>query len=151
MTPHARSNSERFLDFARNDKGQQRVEKKDPLAEEFLRYLAVERNASARTLKAYRQALAAFRVANKTPWKKSTADDFRDYLFALMKRQQARSYVRLQFSALRTMLPMSIFTPSRCAFLAKAERNAFVRLVCPRSRRSRDIARRQMCIQALCS
>jgi integrase/recombinase XerC len=75
---------------------------KDNLAEEFLRYLAVERNASARTLKAYRQALAAFRVANKTPWKKCTADDFRDYLFALMKRQQARSYVRLQFSALRT-------------------------------------------------
>jgi integrase/recombinase XerC len=75
---------------------------KDNLAEEFLRYLSVERNASARTLKAYRQALAAFRVANKMPWKKCTADDFRDYLFALMKRQQARSYVRLQFSALRT-------------------------------------------------
>jgi integrase/recombinase XerC len=75
---------------------------KDKLAEEFLRYLAVERNASARTLKAYREALSAFRVANKTPWKKCTADDYRDYLFALMKRQQARSYVRLQFSALRT-------------------------------------------------
>src|SRR5207244_8873921 len=30
------------------------------------------------------------------------ADDFRDYLFALMKHGQARSYVRLQFSALRT-------------------------------------------------
>jgi integrase/recombinase XerC len=30
-------------------------------------------------------------------------DDFRDYLFAIMKRGQARSYVRLQFSALRTL------------------------------------------------
>src|SRR5881396_565837 len=69
---------------------------------EFLRYLAVERNVSPRTLKAYRQALAAFRAANKTPWKKCTADDFRAYLFAVMKREQARSYVRLQFSALRT-------------------------------------------------
>ena len=77
-------------------------ERKDPLAEEFLRYLAVERNASSRTLKAYRQALATFRAETKTPWKKCTANDFRDYLFALMKRGQARSYVRLQFSALRT-------------------------------------------------
>ena len=75
---------------------------KDTLAGEFLRYLAVERNASPRTLKAYRQALDAFRAKNKTPWKKCRADDFRDYLFALMKRAQARSYVRLQFSALRS-------------------------------------------------
>ena len=77
-------------------------DKKDPLVEEFLRYLANERNASPRTLKAYRQALTAFGAESKTSWKKCTADDFRDYLFALMKRGQARSYVRLQFSALRT-------------------------------------------------
>src|SRR2546425_7341278 len=75
---------------------------RDPLIEEFLRYLANERNASPRTLKAYRQALTGFRAENKTSWKKCTGDDFRDYLFALMKRGQARSYVRLQFSALRT-------------------------------------------------
>ena len=74
----------------------------DPLAGEFLRYLTVERNASPRTLKAYREALAAFRAENKTPWKKCAANDFRDYLFGLMKRGQARSYVRLQFSAFRT-------------------------------------------------
>lgn len=77
-------------------------ERKDPLAEEFLRYLAVERNASSCTLKAYRQALATFRAQTEAPWKKCTANDFRDYLFALMKRGQARSYVRLQFSAFRT-------------------------------------------------
>ena len=74
---------------------------RDSLAEEFLRYLAVERNASPRTVKAYRQALEGFRATNKTPWKKCNAEDFRDYLFAIMKRGQARSYVRLQFSALR--------------------------------------------------
>jgi len=79
------------------------LNKRDPLAEEFLRYLGVERNASSRTLKAYRQALTAFRAENKTPWKKCTVVDFRDYLFAIMKRGQARSYVRLQFSALRTL------------------------------------------------
>ena len=77
-------------------------ERKDALVEEFLLYLAVERNASSRTLKAYRQALDTFRAETKTPWKKCTADNFRDYLFALMKRGQARSYVRLQFSAFRT-------------------------------------------------
>src|SRR6266513_653940 len=77
-------------------------DKKDPLVEEFLRYLANERNASPRPLKAYRQALTAFGAESKRSWKKCTADDFRDYLFTLMKRAQARSYVRLQFSALRS-------------------------------------------------
>jgi site-specific recombinase XerD len=74
---------------------------RDALAEEFYRYLAVERNASPRTLKAYRQALSAFRAKNQKPWKQCATDDFRDYLFAIMKRGQARSYVRLQFSAMR--------------------------------------------------
>jgi integrase/recombinase XerC len=83
-------------------RGARALNKRDPLTEEFLRYLAVERNASARTLKAYRQAFAAFRSETKTSWKQCTANNFRDYLFALMKRGQARSYVRLQFSAFRT-------------------------------------------------
>jgi integrase/recombinase XerC len=74
---------------------------KDLLAKEFLRHLAVERNASPRTLKAYRQALTAFRAQSGKPWKQCAADDFRNYLFAITKRGQARSYVRLQFSALR--------------------------------------------------
>ena len=73
------------------------------MAEEFLRYLEVERNASGRTLKVYAQALAAFRLQNpERSWTDYNADDFRDYLFAAMKRKQARSYIRLQFSALRT-------------------------------------------------
>jgi len=75
---------------------------KDLLVEEFLSYLANERNASPRTLKAYRQALTICSAETKRSWKKCNADDFRDYLFALMKRGQARSYVRLQFSALRS-------------------------------------------------
>ena len=77
-------------------------EKKDLLAAEFLRYLTVERNASPRTLKAYRQALTAFQSTINKPWKKCAPNDFRDYLFGIMKAGQARSYVRLQFSALRT-------------------------------------------------
>ena len=35
-------------------------------------------------------------------WRQCRAQDFRDYLFDLMKRKQARSYIRLQFSAFRT-------------------------------------------------
>jgi integrase/recombinase XerC len=76
---------------------------RDSLAEEFLRYLTVERNASPRTLIAYRQALQDFRVQNTArSWRNCRADDFRDYLFELMKKKQARSYIRLQFSAFRT-------------------------------------------------
>ena len=74
----------------------------DSLAEEFLRYLDVERNASARTVTAYRQALTGFRGNGAPRWKECVADDFRDYLFAAMKKKQARSYIRLQFSAFRT-------------------------------------------------
>src|SRR5437868_10932710 len=76
--------------------------KTDPLTEKFLRYLSVERNASPRTLKAYAQALGQCSAELKTPWKKCTAEQFRGYLFQLMKRKQARAYVRLQFSALRS-------------------------------------------------
>ena len=74
-----------------------------PLEGEFLRYLEVERNVSPRTLVAYRRALEGFRAQkNVKSWRKCQADDFRDYLFEVMKRGQARSYIRLQFSAFRT-------------------------------------------------
>jgi site-specific recombinase XerD len=76
---------------------------RDPLAEEFLRFLEVERNVSSRTLTVYRQALEAFRTQkNVRSWRNCRADDFRGYLFELMKKGQARSYIRLQFSAFRT-------------------------------------------------
>ncbi len=101
---------------------------RDPLAEEFLDYLANERNASPRTVKAYRQALTAFATEIKKPWKKCVAKDFRDYLFAIMKRGQARSYVRLQFSALRSFYQFLAarkrlqFNPVRDVQLPKLEK-----------------------------
>jgi len=77
--------------------------RRDALVTEFLRYLGVERNASERTLRAYSGALTNIREhLQAKPWTKCTADDFRDYLFCLMKENAARSYIRLQFSALRT-------------------------------------------------
>jgi len=99
---HKNDNHPRVADSADGNERGRHAAAKDVLVEEFLRYLANERNASPRTLKAYRQALTAFGTETKTPWKKCTSDHFRDYLFALMKLGQARSYVRLQFSALRT-------------------------------------------------
>jgi site-specific recombinase XerD len=102
---------------------------RDKLVEEFLRFLEVERNVSRRTLAVYRQALAAFRARkNVRPWPKCTADDFRDYLFELMKNGQARSYIRLQFSAFRTFYRFLVerkklaLDPVRQLQLPKAEK-----------------------------
>ncbi len=71
----------------------------------FLDFMTTERSASPRTLVNYRDALAAYRnwrgdsFAN---WRSETADDFRDYLFALMKQGLKRATIRLRFAALRS-------------------------------------------------
>src|SRR5438552_16380357 len=75
----------------------------DHLVDEFLRFLAVERNVSPRTLKAYASALSKIRdQLQLKPWRKCQADDFRDYLFHLSTEKAARSYIRLHFSAMPT-------------------------------------------------
>jgi integrase/recombinase XerC len=76
---------------------------RDRLVEEFLVFLEVERNASPRTLRIYQTALRDFQAQIGAPgWRQCKPQHFRDYLFDLMKRKQARSYVRLQFAALRS-------------------------------------------------
>jgi len=78
-------------------------EETDPLAEEFLGYLANGKNYSPQTIRAYRQALAGFRLFRPAvEWQVATADDFRAYLFDLMKRDRSRSTIRLSFAALRS-------------------------------------------------
>ena len=85
-------------------KRRQRPRAADRLAEAFLDYLENERNSSAHTVQAYSRALADFRESQPAApgWLECGTDPFRDYLFDCMKRGLARSYVRLQFAALRS-------------------------------------------------
>lgn len=66
--------------------------------------MKVEKNASMLTLTNYAHALRTFREWKKgfAGWESCEADDFRAWLFELMKREAARSTVRLHFSALRS-------------------------------------------------
>lgn len=76
----------------------------DKLAAEFLEFMEVERRSSDRTLANYELALRQFREW-RTPfkgWSELTADDFRAFLFDLMKRERGRATIRLQFAALRS-------------------------------------------------
>lgn len=71
----------------------------------FFEFMATEKSASPRTLVNYREALAAYRSwrgGRFTTWRAAEADDFRDYLFALMKQGLKRSTIRLRFAALRS-------------------------------------------------
>ncbi len=72
--------------------------------EAFLDFLDHERNASTHTIQAYTRALDAFRAAmpDAPGWLDCQTDHFRDFLFILMKRGQARATVRIQFAALRS-------------------------------------------------
>ena len=78
-------------------------EESDALSEEFFDYLGDGKNYSPQTLRSYRQALAQFRTFRPAlAWTEATADDFRAYLFDLMKRNRSRSTIRLSFAALRS-------------------------------------------------
>jgi tyrosine recombinase XerC len=71
----------------------------------FLEFMRVERHASERTLRNYSHALNAFldwRGEAFISWRDCTADEFRLYLFELMKLELARSTIRLRFAAMRS-------------------------------------------------
>lgn len=71
----------------------------------FFDFMETERSASPRTLRNYRAALAAYadwRGEAFRGWRSEEADDFRDYLFVLMKQGLMRSTIRLRFAALRS-------------------------------------------------
>ena len=71
----------------------------------FFEFMATERTASPRTLANYRHALTAYREwkgGANVGWRDAVADDFRNYLFAVMKQGLKRSTIRLRFAALRS-------------------------------------------------
>jgi site-specific recombinase XerD len=76
----------------------------DPLADAFLEFMSSERRSSERTLANYELALRQFREWREPfkGWDKLTADDFRAFLFDLMKKERGRATIRLQFAALRS-------------------------------------------------
>lgn len=73
--------------------------------EAFLEFMRVERSASERTLRNYSHALHAFmdwRGEAFRGWWDTTSEEFKDYLYELMKLEMARSTIRLRFAALRS-------------------------------------------------
>lgn len=78
-------------------------DREDLLSDDFLDYLGGGKNYSPQTLRSYRQALGQFRTFRpELAWAEATADDFRAYLFDLMKRGRSRATIRLSFAALRS-------------------------------------------------
>lgn len=83
---------------------------KDPWSKKFFDYIESGRHYSPQTLRAYKQALENFChfYLKKKPevkamdWKQISADDFRAYLFEMMKVETSRSTIRLRFAALRS-------------------------------------------------
>lgn len=73
--------------------------------EAFLNFQKVERAASIRTMRNYSHALNVFQEwlgDDFKSWKDCSPDDFRKYLFELMKQELARATIRLRFAALRS-------------------------------------------------
>ena len=81
-----------------------------PWSQKFFDHLSNGRHCSPQTLRAYKQALENFRAfyskIKKEPepidWQKISADDFRAYLFEMMKLGTSRATIRLRFAALRS-------------------------------------------------
>lgn len=99
----------------------------------FFDFMSTERSASPRTLANYRDALAVYRIWRgagfSDSWRDEKADDFRDYLFALMKLGLKRATIRLRFSALRSFYKFLVLrrgmgrSPVAEVLLPKAERS----------------------------
>lgn len=71
----------------------------------FLKFMEVERTASPRTLENYRLALESCRSwfgAKFAGWRETTAEDFRLWLYAMMKQDLSKATIRLRFAALRS-------------------------------------------------
>jgi integrase/recombinase XerC len=71
----------------------------------FLQFQETEKNASPLTLRNYAAALAGYASWRGNAfecWRKECGDDFRNYLYDLMKKGLKRTTIRLRFAALRS-------------------------------------------------
>lgn len=71
----------------------------------FLQFQETEKNASPLTVRNYSAALASYadwRGPDFACWRKEDGDEFRNYLYDLMKKGLKRSTIRLRFAALRS-------------------------------------------------
>ncbi len=77
----------------------------DHLISSFLIFLEIEKNSSENTLRNYSQALNSYMEfvgSDFVGWKKCEPEEFRLWLFELMKQDVSRSTIRLKFAALRS-------------------------------------------------
>ena len=71
----------------------------------FLKFQKTERDASPLTIRNYEAALEKYREWRGGAfgcWREESGEDFRGYLYALMKEGLKRSTIRLRFAALRS-------------------------------------------------
>lgn len=106
----------------------------DSAVEDFLCHLAVERAASAYTVRNYRQTLGEFiewfrKERRQSPvWISLERDDFRNYLRFLGRNNLSRAAIRLRFSALRSLYKFLMrrgqvsVSPVKTVILPKPER-----------------------------
>lgn len=104
----------------------------DPDERAFFDFMATERSASPRTIDNYRDALSVYRDWRGEAfgqWRGEQDDDFRGYLFVLMKQGLKRSTIRLRFAALRSFYKFLVLrgglgrSPVAAIQLPKPERN----------------------------
>jgi len=77
----------------------------NPDVAHFLEFQETEKNASPLTVRNYGAALrtyAGWRGDGFNCWREEKGDDFRSYLYDLMKKGMKRSTIRLRFAALRS-------------------------------------------------
>ena len=71
----------------------------------FLAFMEAEKNASPRTLEAYRRSLGQYRVwmaGRFTAWQACTTGDFRTWLYEALNQELKPATIRLRFAALRS-------------------------------------------------
>ncbi len=104
----------------------------DQAEDAFVRFLRDEKNASPRTIENYTRALAKLRLwlgEDFSGWHRLEADQFRAYLFDLLKNELARATIRLRFSAYRSFFKFLVLRHGHA-------RNPAAEIELPKARRS---------------